>query len=129
MRPGKPLFHGRLGSKRVLGLPGNPVSAFVTALVFLVPMLERMLGLVQEARPEPEALLGEALHANGERAHYMAAMSEWREDGARVVRPLPSQDSSLVAALARADCLIVRPPAAPALPLGARVEILPLDRG
>ena len=47
MRPGKPLLYGRLGSQRVLGLPGNPVSAFVTSLIFLVPMLERMLGLVR----------------------------------------------------------------------------------
>ena len=92
MRPGKPLLYGRLGGQRVLGLPGNPVSAFVSALVFLVPMLERMLGLAQTSRAEPEALLGEALQANGEREHYMGAVSEWREDGMRVVRPLPSQE-------------------------------------
>ena len=129
MRPGKPLLYGRLGSQRVLGLPGNPVSAFVASLVFLVPMLERMLGLVQAARAEPHGLLGEALPANGEREHYMGAVSEWREDGTRIVRPLPSQDSSLVAGLTRADCLIVRLPHAPDLPAGARVGILPLDRG
>ena len=129
MRPGKPLLYGRLGSQRVLGLPGNPVSAFVAALVFLVPMLERMLGLVQAATGGPQGLLGEALPANGEREHYMGAVSEWREDGTRIVRPLPSQDSSLVAGLTRADCLIVRQPHALALPAGARVRILPLDRG
>ena len=92
MRPGKPMLYGRLGGQRVLGLPGNPVSAFVTALVFLVPMLERMLGLARTSRPEPEAVLGEALQANAEREHYMGAVSEWREDGIRVVRPLPSQE-------------------------------------
>ncbi len=129
MRPGKPLLYGRLGSQRLLGLPGNPVSALICAQVFLVPMLELMLGLAVDARPKPEAVLGEALQANGEREHYMRARSEWREDGARIVRPLPSQDSSLVAALARADCLIVRAPHAPALPRGARVRIMPLDRG
>ena len=126
MRPGKPLLYGRLGSQRVLGLPGNPVSAFVTALVFLVPMLELMLGLARTSRPEPEAVLGKALQANAEREHYMGAVSEWREDGIRVVRPMPSQDSSLVAGLAHADCLIVRVPQAPALPQGARVRIIPL---
>jgi len=129
MRPGKPLLYGRLGSQRLLGLPGNPVSALICAQVFLVPMLELMLGLAVDARPKPEAVLGEALQANGEREHYLRARSEWREDGARIVRPLPSQDSSLVAALARADCLIVRAPHAPALPRGARVRIMPLDRG
>lgn len=129
MRPGKPMLFGRIGSQRVLGVPGNPVSALICAHVFLVPMLERMLGLAEDARPEPEAVLGEALEANGEREHYMRARSVWREDGVRIVRPLPSQDSSLVAALARADCLIVRAPHAPSLPHGARVRILPLDRG
>ena len=129
MRPGKPMLYGRLGKQRVLGVPGNPVSALICAHVFLKPMLSRMLGLAEEAGPTPEAVLGEALEANGEREHYMRARSEWREDGARIVRPLPSQDSSLVAALARADCLIVRAPHAPALPRGGRVRILPLDRG
>jgi molybdopterin molybdotransferase len=129
MRPGKPMLYGRLGSQRVLGVPGNPVSALICAHVFLKPMLSRMLGLAEEARPGPEAVLGEKLEANAEREHYMRAVSEWREDGERVVRPLPSQDSSLVAALARADCLIVRPPHAPALPRGARVRIMTLDRG
>jgi molybdopterin molybdotransferase len=128
MRPGKPLLYGRLGSQRVVGLPGNPVSALICAHVFLVPMLELMLGLAADARPRPEAMLGEGLEANGPREHYIRAVSEWRHDGQRVVRPLPSQDSSLVAGLARADCLIVRLPHAPALAGGERVRIIPLDR-
>jgi len=129
MRPGKPLLFGRLGKQRVLGVPGNPVSALVCSEIFLVPMLVKLLGVAEERRPLPEASLGVALPANGPREHYMRARSEWREDGVRVVTPLPSQDSSLVAALARADCLIVRPPNAPELPQGAAVRILPLDRG
>jgi molybdopterin molybdotransferase len=113
----------------VLGVPGNPVSALVCAEIFLVPMLGKLLGATEEGRPLPEAVLGAALPANGPREHYMRARSEWRGDGARVVTPLPSQDSSLVAALARADCLIVRAPDAPELPQGAGVRIVPLDRG
>ena len=128
MRPGRPMLFGRLGQQRVLGVPGNPVSALICAQVFLKPMLEKMLGLRAEERPQAHAVLGEALEANREREHYMRAISEWREDGTRVVRALPSQDSSLVAALAKADCLIVRPPNAPALGQGARVSILPLDQ-
>jgi molybdopterin molybdotransferase len=112
----------------VLGLPGNPVSALVSAYVLLVPMLEHMLGVAAKAVPLPQAMLGEALEANGPRQHYLRARSEWREDGTRLVRPLPSQDSSLVADLARADCLIVRAPDTPALALGARVRIVPFDR-
>jgi len=128
MRPGKPLLYGRLGNQRVLSLPGNPVSALITAHVFLVPMLRAMLGLTTRALPLPEAVLGEALEANGPREHYMRARSEWREDGTRVVRPLPSQDSSLVAELARADCLIVRAPHAPSLASGERIGIISFDR-
>jgi len=127
MRPGKPMLYGRLGSQRVLGVPGNPVSALLCAHIFLLPMLRRMLGIAAEARPAPEAVLGEAVEANGAREHYMRATSTWREDGTRVVRPLSSQDSSLVAALVRADCLIVRTPHSPALPEGARVRIMDLN--
>ena len=86
---------------------------------FSCPCSASCSGLLKRRRPLPEAVLGAALPANGPREHYMRARSEWREDGARVVTPLPSQDSSLVAALARADCLIVRAPDAPALPQGA----------
>ena len=129
MRPGKPLLFGRLGKQRVLGVPWNPVSALVCAEIFLVPMLVKLLGATEERRPLPEAVLGVALPANGPREHYMRARSEWREDGARVVTPLLSQDSSLVAALARADCLIVRAPDAAALPQGAAIRIVPLHRG
>ena len=90
--------------------------------------MKRMLGVTKDAHPAPEAVLGEEIEANAMREHYMRAKSTWREDGTRVVRPLPSQDSSLVAALVRADCLIVRAPHAPALPKGATVRIVPLDR-
>ncbi|ODS02190.1 molybdenum cofactor biosynthesis protein MoaA [Methyloceanibacter marginalis] len=127
MRPGKPVLFGRLGTQRVLGLPGNPVSALLCTYVFLVPMLRAMLGVHGDGDPVPEAVLGADLPANGERQHYLRATSTWREDGTRVVRPLPSQDSSLVAALAQADCLIVQVPHAPAAPQGARVKILPLS--
>jgi len=129
MRPGKPLLFGRMGNQRVLGVPGNPVSALICAHVFLVPMLGKLLGLTDEKPHKPDAVLGEALPANGVREHYMRALSEWRADGTRIVTPLPSQDSSLMAAFARADCLIVRPPNAPVLPRGARVRIVPLDHG
>lgn len=127
MRPGKPLLYGRIGSQRVLGLAGNPVSALISAHVFLKPMLRRMLGLNEKTRPLPQAILGVALEANGPRQHYLRGVSEWGDDGARIVRPVPSQDSSLVAELARADCLILREPGAPALQRGASVRILPLD--
>jgi molybdopterin molybdotransferase len=127
MRPGKPVLYGRLGTQRLLGLPGNPVSALICAQVFLVPMLHAMLGLAQDSHPQPEAVLGAALPANGDRQNYLRATSAWRADGTRVVKPLPSQDSSLVAAFTRADCLILRAPNASALPDGAAVKIIPFS--
>ena len=87
MRPGKPVLFGRLGTQRVLGLPGNPVSALLCTYVFLVPMLRAMLGVHGDGDPVPEAVLGADLPANGERQHYLRATSTWREDGTRVVRP------------------------------------------
>jgi molybdopterin molybdotransferase len=127
MRPGKPLLYGRLGNQRVLGVPGNPVAALICGLVFLVPMLHRLLGLREHGREPQEAVLGQALEANGPREHYMRATSTWRSCGERLVIPLAAQDSALMADFARADCLIVRPPDAPALAEGERVMIIPLD--
>ena len=127
MRPGKPLLYGRLGSQRVLGLPGNPVSALVCGLVFLVPMLRRLLGLREDVRGQVEAVLGQDLDANGPREHYLRAVSTLGPGGEWLVTPLAAQDSSLMADFARADCLIVRAPDAQALAQGARVTIIPLD--
>ena len=127
MRPGKPLLYGRLGNQRVLGVPGNPVAALICGLVFLVPMLHRLLGLREHGREPQEAVLGQALEANGPREHYMRATSTWRSGGERLVIPLAAQDSALMADFARADFLIVRPPDAPALAEGERVMIIPLD--
>jgi molybdopterin molybdotransferase len=127
MRPGQPLMFGRLGPARVMGLPGNPVSSLVCTRVFLVPLLRALLG--QPARDERpvQASAGVALEANGPRQHYMRATTTTGPQGLSVVTPVRSQDSSLLAPLAQADCLLVRPPHAPAAPQGALVPILPLD--
>jgi molybdopterin molybdotransferase len=127
MRPGKPLMFGRLGATRVLGLPGNPVSSLVCTRVFLIPAIRALLGLPAEADRLVAARCAVALPANGPRQHYMRATSTTGEDGMALVRPVRSQDSSLLSPLAMADCLLVRPSGAPAMPAGAPVRILPLD--
>lgn len=128
MRPGKPLMFGRLGTRRVLGLPGNPVSAFVCARIFLVPLIARLLGIAETELPAATrtVALGAPLEANGPRQHYMRAEIR-RENDETVTLPLASQDSSLLSLLARADCLIVRPPHAPEARIGEAVEVLLLD--
>lgn len=127
MRPGKPLLHGRLGSQRVIGLPGNPVSALICTRVFLVPLVRALLGLPSEEAASFTALLAEPVEANGPRQHYMRAKLERRPGSHFIVRLARSQDSSLLEPLAAADALVVRPPRAPALPAGAEVQVLLLD--
>lgn len=127
MRPGKPLLHGRLGTQRVVGLPGNPVSALICTRVFLVPLVRALLGLPREEAAALTTPLAEPVEANGPRQHYMRAMLERQPDGRPLVRLARSQDSSLLAPLAAADVLLVRPPNAPALPAGADVPVLLLD--
>jgi len=128
MRPGKPLMFGRRGHARVIGLPGNPVSAMICTRVFAVPLIDALLGADTGPERMMCATLDSALPENGPRAHYMRATCHPNPgSGALMVRPHPSQDSALVAALARADCLIVRAPHAPPAQPGEEVEILPLD--
>jgi molybdopterin molybdotransferase len=131
MRPGKPLMFGRLqsvqGLQRVLGLPGNPVSALICARVFLVPLIERLTGLTAAASPSRLVPSAAPLDANGPRTHYMRAVIGPNAHGDEVVTPLRSQDSSLLSVLNQANCLLVRPTDAPPLAAGAPVPILPLD--
>jgi molybdopterin molybdotransferase len=127
MRPGKPLMFGRRGAQRVLGLPGNPVSCLVTARVFLVPLIGRLLGLPASSDTQA-ATLAAPLEANGPRQHYMRASLTPRGAALPLVAPLPSQDSGALSLLASAGCLIVRPAGAPAAQMGEHVEILRLER-
>jgi molybdopterin molybdotransferase len=123
MRPGKPLMFGRLGDLPMLGLPGNPVSTFVCALLFLRPAIALLLG--QEAVPAREtARLAVPLGVNDRRQDYLRATLAIGADGVREVTPFAKQDSSMLSLLAQADCLVVRPPHAPPAPAGEEVEIV-----
>ncbi|HVC61814.1 MAG TPA: gephyrin-like molybdotransferase Glp [Acetobacteraceae bacterium] len=131
MRPGKPLLFGRLGPKDagvpVLGLPGNPVSAMVCAILFLVPALSRLCGLPAAPPPTTTALLGKPVGANDHRADHLRATIAADAAGKLVVTPFPVQDSAMLRRLALADALILRAPHAPALPEGAEVAVIRLD--
>ena len=126
MRPGKPLMFGRLGSVPLLGLPGNPVSSLVCGMVFLKPALEALLGLAPAQELRQTARLATDLKANDRRQDYLRARLHVDEDEVRQVIPFPKQDSSMLSPLAQADCLVVRPPFAPAARAGTPVEIIPL---
>jgi molybdopterin molybdotransferase len=126
MRPGKPLMHGRLGAMRVLGLPGNPTSSTVCAVLFLRPLIRALHG-----EPDPgadlsvPARLAVDLPANGLRQDYMRASLSRDEDGVLLATPAASQDSSLVKTMARADGLIVRAPHAQPAMAGKACRIIP----
>ncbi|MGY4224206.1 molybdopterin molybdotransferase [Bradyrhizobium sp. USDA 4503] len=126
MRPGKPMMHGRLGAMRVIGLPGNPVSSYVCAFLFLVPLIRALSGRKVIHHRRASALLGRDLAANDQREDYLRARLEAREDGTLIATPVTQQDSSLLGNLAAARALLVRPPFAAAAVEGSECEILTL---
>ena len=130
LRPGRPMMHGRLARSdaadmQVLGVPGNPVSSYVCAFLFLAPLIRALSGRADvDQKPEP-ARLGTDMPANDERADYIRATLAQGPNGP-VATPLPAQDSSLMAPLALADCLLIRPSGAPAAAAGSPCVILKL---
>lgn len=124
MRPGKPLVVGRLGNAVMLGLPGNPVSAMVTALLFLRPLVERMQGL-PGTHPTRRATLGCDMPPEGPRQHYLRAHLT-QTDGLPVLTPAPNQDSASLTVMAGADALLIRPAHDPARRAGEVVDYMPM---
>jgi molybdopterin molybdotransferase len=121
MRPGKPLLAGMLGDAIVLGLPGNPVSSYVTACLFLLPLIAHMGGAADPLPATRTVTLGAPLPANGERQDYLRA----RIENGRAFAP-DGQDSAALMALAAADGLIVRAPHVPPANIGDSAEMLDL---
>ena len=127
MRPGKPLMSGRIGDVPVLGLPGNPVSSLVGAVLFVRPLIAAMLGRPTETVPAvTEATLGAPMKSNDSRQDYVRARLEPRENALPVVVPMTMQDSSMLSSLAAADCLLIRPPHAPAADIGEHCIVIRL---
>ena len=128
LRPGRPMMNGRLGAMHVLGLPGNPVSAYVCAFLFLVPLLRTLAGRSDIEPPRESGVLGSDMSENDERADYLRATLAPGRNGTWIATPIKIQDSSMMAALAKADCLVVREAFAPAAKAGDRCVILRLAR-
>lgn len=126
MRPGKPLLFGRLGRLPVLGLPGNPVSAFVCAIMFMLPALARLGGMADAEPALSRGRLTTPVAANDHRADHLRATVTAGPD-LPLVTPFARQDSSLLSILHSAHALVLRAPHAVALPAGAEVDMLRLD--
>lgn len=119
MKPGKPLMAGTLGNAVVLGLPGNPVSAFATTSLFLQPLIAALGGAADPLPQLHRASLAIDLPATEKRVEYLRAI--WIGG---TVRTAASQDSAALLALASANALIVRPPHAPAARAGDEVDVI-----
>jgi molybdopterin molybdotransferase len=126
MRPGKPMMFGLLKGMRVLGLPGNPVSAYVCSVLFVAPLIRQLTGRSDLTPPVEQGILGRDLPQNDEREEYMRATLALR-DGTWVVTPFPNQDSSMLVPLAAADCLMIRERHAPAAKAGSSCQFVKLD--
>ena len=130
MRPGKPVMFGDLNGIPVLCLPGNPVSALVCALVFLYPALKCLLGIPSDEGTLTEQVrLASFLAQNDHRQDYLRATLERTSDGVLWADPYERQDSSMISLLSKAECLIFRPPNAPAAQVGDVVEVINFPTG
>ncbi|HQZ88490.1 MAG TPA: molybdopterin molybdotransferase MoeA [Thermomicrobiales bacterium] len=108
MKPGRPLAFGTLGTTPLLGLPGNPVAAWVSFLQFGWPAIRRMLGFASIGLPEMDARLAVALSDRAGRRSFVRGIASV-SGGAVTVRPTDGQGSAMLGGLAQANCLIVIP--------------------
>lgn len=119
LRPGKPVLAGTLGRAAFIGLPGNPVSAFVTTVLLVRPLVAHLAGAADPWPATRAVPLGEPLPANRDRTDYLRAELRGGRAFASTI-----QDSSMLRTLARAGCLILREPFAPPALTGDSVQIL-----
>ena len=128
MRPGKPFLFGRFHHKGktiyLTGLAGNPVSSLVAFNVFVKPLLQTLSGQPLQMLNRLPAVLGCDLPQNDERAEYMRATLVTSEEGKRIATPFTKQDSSMLANLVRADCLVYREVKASVAKQGDACEIV-----
>ncbi|MFN8540377.1 MAG: gephyrin-like molybdotransferase Glp [Thermomicrobiales bacterium] len=128
MKPGRPLAFGYLGERPFLGLPGNPVAAYVSFEVFARPVILRQAGRAEWRKPTVRARLAEDIDNRGGRQHYVRALVTPGED-VPMVRPTGEQGSGVLTALVRANALLVVPDGVERLPAGALVEVELLHEG
>lgn len=131
MKPGKPVIFGRATlngkQRRFLGLAGNPVSSLVSSHIFLKPLIQLLSGKPPQLVKPIEARITQPLDANGDRQDYMRAIAIRLPNGELEAQAFAKQDSSMLATLNRANCLIIRPIKAKALNIGDKTSIILLQ--
>ena len=121
MRPGKPLAYGRYKTTPVIGLPGNPVSAFVGFMVFVVPVIQRLLGQPDRARNLRRARLEHLVVSDGRESYLRAAVQDG-SDG--LTASITShQGSGNLLSIVRSNALLIIPSGVKSLPAGSEVDI------
>ena len=124
IKPGKPLMVATRAKQVVLGLPGNPVSSFVTCFLFALPLIRAAMG-ARDALPQAIPMTCEqALPTTGPRCEFVRGIAQGGK-----VRSASSQDSSALRSLAMANCLIERHPHAPETRSGEQVDVYKLQNG
>jgi molybdopterin molybdotransferase len=126
MRPGKPLMFGTRGKTLIFGLPGNPVSALVTATIFIKPALRLWQGHAEPAGQLRRLPLAGPTPPNTARRHFMRAHIV-HAPGGTALMPISEVDSGHTSSLAQADMLIVQPEHDPGQPAGIVVEAISID--
>ena len=125
MRPGKPISFATRGRTLVFGLPGNPVSSLVGALLFVVPALRALQGALDPAPQFRQGVLGASARRNPHRDDFQRARLEVSEAGA-VLQPIEGQDSHMIVRAAAADAIVHVPRGDGELAAGSPVRYLPL---
>jgi molybdopterin molybdotransferase len=122
MRPGKPLAFGKYLDKQFIGLPGNPVSAFVGFEVFVRPVLERLSGKLGSSRRRIKVRSGEEIESDGRESYLRAKLRE--ENGIQIAQLTGHQGSGNLLSLVQADALLIIPAGVKCVPAGQEVEAL-----
>ncbi len=125
IRPGKPLTFGDYRGIPIIGLPGNPVSSFVTFLVFVVPVLHRLAGLPAPHRRTQQVTLGEPVESDGRESYLRVTLREI--DGRMFAFLSGHQGSGNLAALSRSNALLIVPSGVKSLPSGTETQVWLLD--
>jgi molybdopterin molybdotransferase len=126
IRPGKPLAYGRVGGVPFFGLPGNPVSAMVTAMVILRPALLQMTGQIDDVQ-RITAVTGDDIPSDGRQSYVRVTLS--REGGQIIARLTGTQSSGALLSMVIADGLLVVPEGVMRLNAGSEAEVLLLRLG
>ena len=126
MKPGKPLAFGRIGKIPIFGLPGNPVSSFVSFEQFVRPSLRKVLGCSDLSHKTVQAKLTRTIHKKPGRLHFLSSIVSWT-DGEYTVTPAGEQGSGILKSAANANSLLIFPLEADEIKQGQEVAVQLLE--